>query len=121
MIHAHHPIAAFFEIYWPWEGKTEEKVAAGVQQILRALHADSRFYDNQWDGAPYHAWRAGEESMEPDLRIGSVFANLISGFAAVDAAARAAGAHVSVRVHESFSADGNEFAFLRPSQPTLKT
>jgi len=58
--------------------------------------------------------------MEPNLRIGAVFANLITGFAAVDEAARAAGAYVNVRVHESFSASGDEFPFLRPSNPPLE-
>jgi hypothetical protein len=90
--HAHHPMAAYFEIYWPHEGKTNETVAAGVQNILQALHEDARFLDNQWEGAPYHAWRAGIDWMEPNLRIGAVFANLITGFTAVDEAARAAGA-----------------------------
>jgi hypothetical protein len=117
--HAHHPMAALFEIYWPWEGKTKEKVAEGVEKILRALHEDPRFYENQSEGAPYHAWRAGTEWMEPDLRIGAAFANLITGFAAVDAAAQAAGAHVNVRVHESFSPSGDDFPFLRPSEPAL--
>jgi hypothetical protein len=56
---------------------------------------------------------------EPDLRIGAVFNDLISGFAAVDEAVRRAGAQVNVRLFESFSEEGNEFAFLRPSEPTL--
>jgi hypothetical protein len=119
--HAHHPMAALFEIYWPWKGKTKEKVTAGVQQILRTLHDDSRFFENQRDGAPSHAWRAGTERMEPDLRIGTLFANLITGFIAVDVAARDAGASVNVRVLESFSETGDPFAFLRPSQPEIET
>jgi len=117
--HAHHPMAAFFEIYWPWKGKTKEIVAAGVDGILRALHADPRFHENQHERAPAHAWRIGGEWMVPDLRIGAVFADLVSGFAAVDAAVRAAGAHVTVRVHESFSPNGDDFPFLRPSDPAI--
>jgi len=117
--HAHHPMAAFFEIYWPWQGKTKEKVAAGVETILLALHEDTRFFENQREGAPYHVWRAGTEWMEPDLRIGAIFADLIKGFVAVDTAARAAGAHVNVRVHESFSSRGDDFSFLRPSEPAI--
>jgi hypothetical protein len=116
--HAHHAMAAFFEIYWPWQGKTPEKVAAGVDRVLRALHDDARFFDNQSEGAPYHAWRAGTQWGEPDLRIGAVFANLVSGFAAVDAAVRAAGAQLNVRLYESLAED-DPFPFLRPSQPEL--
>jgi hypothetical protein len=37
--HAHHPMAALFKIYWPWQGKTKEKVDQGVDQILQTLHA----------------------------------------------------------------------------------
>jgi hypothetical protein len=117
--HAHHPMAALFEIYWPWEGKTQEKIAEGVQQILQILHDDTRFFDNQRDGAPYHAWRVGGQFIEPDLRIGAIFSDLITGFAAVDEAAITAGAHVNVRLFESFVENGNEFSFLRPSEPAF--
>lgn len=117
--HAHHPMAALFEIYWPWKGKTKEKVDDGARQVLKTLHDDTRFYDNQREGAPYHVWRVGTNWHEPDLRIGTVFHDLISGFAAVDEAVRNAGAQVSVRLFESFSEEGNEFPFLRPSEPTL--
>jgi hypothetical protein len=119
--HAHHPMAALFEISWPWGGKTTETVAEGVEKILRALHEDPRFYENQQNGSPYHAWRIGESlGMEPDLRLGAVFADLITGFAAVDAAAQTAGAHINVRLHESFSPSGDDFPFLRPSKPPLE-
>jgi len=117
--HAHHPMAALFEIYWPWQGKTKEAVMAGVEKILKALHDDPRFFENQRDGALYHAWRASTEWMVPDLRIGALFANLVSGFGAVDAAVRDAGAHLNVRVFETLTNDGDPFPFLRPSQPEL--
>jgi hypothetical protein len=117
--HAHHPMAALFEIYWPWKGRTEEKVAAGVQQILRALNDDLRFSDNQAEDALFHAWRASTDWMMPNLRIGAVFANIVDGFAAVDAAVRAAGASMNVRLHEAFNAGGDEFPILRPSEPAL--
>jgi hypothetical protein len=117
--HAHHPMAALFEISWPWQGKTEEKVADGVGQILRALHADARFYENQWEGSPYHTWRGGMKWMEPDLRMGCIFDDLITGFMAVDEAARGAGADVNVRVFEKLAEADDPFAFLRPSQPPL--
>ena len=100
--HAHHPMAALFEIYWPWEGKTKETIAVGARRILQTLHDDTRFFDNQWDGAPYHAWRVGTQSLDPDLRIGAVFNELISGFVAVDEAAKSVGAYVNVRLFESF-------------------
>jgi hypothetical protein len=118
--HAHHPMATLFEIYWPWEGKTKEKVDDSVGQVLRALHEDVRFYENQSDGAAYHAWRGGTESMEADLRIGCVFRDLVSGFMAVDTAARGAGASLNARVFEKLGATDDPFAFLRPSQPQLR-
>jgi hypothetical protein len=117
--HAHHPMAALFEIYWPWKGKTKEKIDEGARQVLTTLHDNASFYDNQREGAPYHAWRVATNWHEPDLRIGAVFHDLISGFAAVDEAVRSVGAQVNVRLFESFSEEGNEFPFLRPSEPTL--
>jgi len=117
--HAHHPMAALFEIYWPWKGRTDEKVAAGVQQVLRTLRDDPRFFENQAEDALDHAWRASTDWMVPNLRIGAVFANLVDGFAAIDAAVRAAGASMHVRMHEAFNARGDEFPFLRPSEPAL--
>ncbi len=117
--HAHHPMAALFEIYWPWQGKTKEKVDQGVHQILQTLHADARFFENQWEGVQYHAWRMGTDWHEPDLRIGAVFNELITGFAAVDAAVKSASAHLNVRLFESFSDKGDPFPFLRPSEPAL--
>jgi hypothetical protein len=116
--HAHHPMAALFEIYWPWQGKTEEAVTAGVRRILVALHEDASFFDNQAEGAPSHAWQGGV-TWGPDLRLGCVFKDLISGFMAVDAAARAAGASVNVRVFEKLAETDDPFAFLRPSQPPV--
>ena len=118
--HAHHPIATLFEIYWPWEGKTKEKIEQGAKEILRTLHADARFYDNQREGVPYHAWRVGTDWHTPDLRIGAMFTELVTGFAAVDEAVKNAGAHLNVRLFESFSEAADTFPFLRPSEPTIE-
>lgn len=119
--HAHHPMAALFEIYWPWQGKTKETVAQGANQILQKLHADARFFDNQREGALFHAWRVGADWHTPDLRIGAAFHDLISGFAAIDDAVKSAGAQVNVRLFESLSDSVDDFPFLRPSEPTLST
>jgi hypothetical protein len=118
--HAHCPMAALFEIYWP-PNKTDREKAESVLRLIRKLQGDPRFYRNQGDSAPYHAWLTGEKFPDPDLRIGCVFENLVTGFAAVDEAVKSEGAYVNVRLFESFSENGNEFSFLRPSQPPIET
>ena len=122
--HAHHPIVAVFEVYFPWRDRSTIDVPARVQDIVDALCAD--------DGAlttlrvPGHApaWRGAVPGKpagfgDGDLTIGAVFGDLCAGFTAVAAVVQAAGASLRVRVSEAY-AEGDSLAFLRPCVPPTK-
>ena len=121
--HAHHPIVATFEIYFPWQTRKIEAVPGDVQRIVDALCAD--------DGAlvlhrvPCQApgWRGATAETaavfgEGDLVVAAVFEDLAAGFAGVQAAAAAVGALVRVRVAEAHGERGADaLAHLRPCVP----
>ena len=121
--HAHHPIVASFEIYFPWSTRKIENVPADVQRIVDALCADEGalvVHRVKWQ-AP--AWR-GTTAAHPagfgdcDLVVGAVFEDLAAGFAGVAAAAAAVGAVVRVRVAEGAGERaGDALAHLRPCAP----
>jgi hypothetical protein len=119
--HAHHAIAALFEIYFPWTVRKTIDIPARVQDIVDALCAE---------GGPLHSlemtehapgWRgavpgAPEAFGEPDIVIGAAFDDLCAGFTAIASACAAVGAVVRVVISES-PAHADPFAFLRPSVP----
>jgi hypothetical protein len=121
--HAHHPIVATFEVYFPWQTRDRTDVPARVQELVDALCAD--------DGAlvahrvPYQApaWQGttaerGPGFGEPDLIIGAVFDQLAAGFTAVAAAVASVGAKLRVRVTEALhDRSVDALAPLRPCIP----
>jgi len=113
--HAHHAIAATFEIWFPWQKRDEMDVPARVQDIVDALCAEGGAFALEMKGAP--AWRSGTDKFgEPALTIGATFDDLQAGFSRVAAACASVGADVNVRVSESPS-EGDPFAHLRPTRP----
>jgi ribosomal protein L7/L12 len=122
--HAHHPLVAVFEIYFPWRDRSQIDIPARVQDIVDALCAEDGALTTLREPGTAPAWR-GAVSGKPagfgdgDLVIGAVFDDLCAGFTAVAAAARAVGASVRVRVSEAYS-EGDPLAFLRPCVPPTK-
>jgi len=122
--HAHHPLVAVFEIYFPWRDRSQIDIPARVQDIVDTLcAADGALTTLRVDGhAP--AWR-GVVPDKPagfgdgELVIGAVFDDLCAGFTAVAAAVHAAGASLRVRVSEAY-AEGDPLAFLRPCVPPTR-
>ena len=63
------------------------------------------------------AWRAGESFGEGPLTVGAVFADLLEGVSALQAAADQHGARMYVRLHEAPDDEHDPLAYLRPSTP----
>lgn len=120
--HAHHAIAALFEIYFPWNMRKSIDVPARVQDIVDALWAEGGALRSHAMKGHAPAWRgvrpdAPEQLGEADLLIGATFEDLCAGFTEIARACAAAGAVVHVRVSEA-PPHGDPFAFLRPPTPT---
>jgi hypothetical protein len=121
--HAHHPIVAMFEVYFPWQTRDQMDVPARVQELVDALCADDGVLVSH--GVPYQApaWQGTTAECargfgEPDLIIGAVFDQLAAGFTAVATAVDSVGAKLRVRVMEALhDGDTDALATLRPCTP----
>jgi hypothetical protein len=121
--HAHHPIVAIFEIYFPWKTRDQIDVPARVQELVDALCADDGVLGSH--GVPYQApaWQGTTSQRapgfgEPDLIVGAVFDELATGFTAVAEAVAFVGAKLRVRVMEALRDRGTDaLAMLRPCSP----
>jgi ribosomal protein L7/L12 len=122
--HAHHPIVAVFEIYWPWQSRSEIDVPARVQELVDLLNAETGALTTLRVNHIAPAWR-GVVPDKPagfgdgDLVIGAVFDDLAAGFAAVAAACASVGAMPRIRISEAH-AGGDPLAYLRPNIPPTK-
>lgn len=122
--HAHHPFVAVFEIYFPWQDRSQIDVPARVQDIVDALCAEDGALTTLRVAGHAPAWR-GVTANKPagfgdgDLVIGAVFDDLCAGFTAVATAAQAAGASLRVRVSEAYG-EADPLAFLRPCVPPTR-
>jgi ribosomal protein L7/L12 len=119
--HAHHPLVAVFDIYFPWEDRSEIDVPARVQDIVDTLCADDGALTTQRVIGYPPAWRGAVADQpagfgEGDLVVGAVFDDLCAGFTGVAAAVAAVGASLRVRVSEAHG-EGDPLAFLRPCVP----
>jgi hypothetical protein len=123
--HAHHPIVAMFEVYFPWQTRDHTDVPARVQELVDALCADdgalvphrAAYQQLAWQGST--AQRLAEFG-EPDLIIGAVFDDLAAGFKTVAAAVAPVGAKLRVRVMEALhDRDTDALAMLRPCVPPV--
>jgi len=117
--HTHHPLAAVFNFWFPYEGRAGRDVPMLARQLLDALYAEDGPLVRWVAAEPLPAWRVGEDSIEGDLRVGVVFDKLPEGFAAM---ARIAGEHgfrTGVKLFESWTEKGDPLAFLRPCHPPL--
>ncbi len=119
--HAHHPIVATFEIYFPWKIRDEVDMPASVQVIVDELHetlAGLCVQPPAWQAAtPEHA----SKSLDADLLFGAVFDDLVQGFAAVNAAVTRVSAVLRVRLAEALhDRDVDALAMLRPCRPAVR-
>ena len=119
--HAHHPIVATFEIYFPWKTRDQVDIPASVQLIVDELHetlAGLCVQPPAWQGAtPERA----SKFMDVDLLFGAVFEDLVQGFAAVNAAVSRVNAALRVRVAEALHDGGADaLAMLRPCRPEVR-
>ena len=122
--HAHHPLVAVFEIYFPWRDRSTIDVPARVQDLVDALCAEGGALTALRVAGHAPGWRGAVADQpagfgEGDLVVGAVFDDLCAGFTAVAAAATAAGAGLRVRVSEA-QGDGDPLAFLRPCVPPTR-
>ncbi len=121
--HAHHPIVATFEIYFPWPTPEVEAIPGDVQRIVDALCADDGAlvaHRVPWQAPVWRGTTADKPAAfgEGDLLVAAVFDDLAAGFAGVQAAAAAVGALVRVRVAEAHGEHGADaLAHLRPCVP----
>jgi hypothetical protein len=109
--HAHHPIVAMFEVYFPWQAPDRP---TRVQALVDALCAEDGPLVAHAEQAP--AWQAREAFGEPDLVIGTVFEDLATGFAVIAGAVASAGATLHVRLTEAMN-ERDALAMLRPCTP----
>jgi len=122
--HAHHPLVAVFEVYFPWRDRSTIDIPARVQDIIDALCADDGALTRLRVTGHAPAWRgvvAGKPAGfgDGDLTIGAVFDDLCAGFMGVATAVQAAGASLRVRVSEAYG-EGDPLAFLRPCVPPTR-
>ncbi|HEY0253273.1 MAG TPA: hypothetical protein VGC41_17185 [Kofleriaceae bacterium] len=116
--HAHHPIVATFEIYFPWRTRETLDIPAKVRTIVDELAvtlAGLCIQPPAWQGAI-----AGNPTkfLDADLVFGAVFDDLVMGFAAVNTAVVRAGASMRIRIGEALrDRDVDAFAMLRPCRP----
>lgn len=119
--HAHHPIVATFEIYFPWKTRDKVDIPASVQRVIDELHgtlAGLCIQPPAWQGAtPDQA----SKFMDADLLFGAVFTDLVKGFAAVNTAVTRVGAVLRVRISEALhDRDVDALAMLRPCRPAAR-
>lgn len=124
--HAHHPLLATLEVWFPWKVRDRSDVPPLVQNLVDELCGDGGTLaalsaDHQpvaWQG------RTAGRPLDfgaPDLLIGAVFKDLAAGFKAVSVAAASAGASVRVRVAEALHDRGTDaLAMLRPCIPQAR-
>jgi hypothetical protein len=121
--HAHRPIVATFEVYFPWRTRDQTDVPARVQELVDVLCADdgalaacrSPHQAPAWQGTTV---RHSPGFGEPDLIVGAVFDDLVAGFTAVAATVASVGATLRVRVAEALHDQGTDaLAMLRPCNP----
>ncbi len=126
--HAHHPIVAMFEVYFPWQTRDRTDVPARVQELVDALCADNGALVAH--GVPYQApaWQGATAERtpgfgEPDLVIGAVFDQLAAGFSAVASSRCLRRSEVACRGHRrrcTIRGTWSALAMLRPCTPTCR-
>ena len=112
--HAHHPIAATFTVWFPWQTKKTLDVPALLQRFVDDICREDGALSLPQAASIPPAWRTTSEFGEGDLHLGAAFTDLAPAYAAVQAAATAIGAQVGVAIRE---AHGDPFAHLRPCDP----
>lgn len=110
--HAHHPIAARFTVYFPYQLKPQLDVPALLQRFVDDVCANALALPQSPTIAP--AWQAQTGFGEGDLQLGAAFEDLAPAYKAVVAAAASVGASVGIEITE---AHGDPFADLRPCAP----
>ncbi len=117
--HAHHPLVAVFEFWFPWQKRVEANAPARVTAVLRDLHADDGPLVKDVPFWHLPAWQAKDSFGDPTLTVGAIFDDLLPGFTAVARIAAVHGFRLGMKVFETF--DGADFlAFMRPSAPRLE-
>ncbi|RKH39808.1 hypothetical protein [Corallococcus sicarius] len=120
--HAHHPLVSVFELWIPYTAREGLDIRTRTVELLEALHADDGPLVQRVPSEPHVAWRMrrSKEHLGVDLTVGVIFTDLMEGFTAVSALARAHGFQVRVKLFESWRTDTDPLAFLRPCSPPLK-
>jgi hypothetical protein len=117
--HAHHPLVVIGSFYWGWTPEARARQAEERSRLLAALLAPEGALSRVSRASFSPAWRAADEFLEAPLTVGAIFADLIDGVAAMQAAAERHHATLVVRVHESPSDRADPLAHLRPSTPPV--
>ncbi|RKG95299.1 hypothetical protein D7V97_37430 [Corallococcus sp. CA053C] len=120
--HAHHPLVNVFELSIPYKVREGLDIRTRTVELLEALHADDGPLVQCVPAEPHVAWRmrGAKEHLGADLTVGVIFRDLVEGFTAVEALARAHSFQVHVKLFESWRTDTDPLAFLRPCSPPLK-
>lgn len=116
--HAHNPIVAMCEVWMLWSDREGKDMPEKIQSVVEELcEADGEFLKALGQRCRFFpAWRSGDGLNDADLLVGAVFEDLVSGFAAVNRAARKQGFRTFAKVFEAFD-DSDPLAFLRPCSP----
>lgn len=106
--HAHHPIVGIFELSVPWQEKEKDEKVAAVIKDLTALDGPLAKADKNYPPA----WQTMDKFGNPDLTVGAIFEDLVTGFTAIDRVAASHGMHTVVKIFESYG-DIDPLSFLR--------
>ena len=110
--HTHHPLAVFFEVWWPQDSGgpgTRDEKAAMLFSLLTGPGGALQQHSKQGI-AP--ALKVSGHWVEPAV-IGACFEDLVAGVAGVRRAIEHMGAHCHVKIDESWSEEGDPLTALR--------
>src|SRR5262249_19206095 len=113
--HAHHPIVTTATFWWGWSKEERARRTLEEPRLVATLTGPDGALATTTAGAWPPAWRAAGEGFEAPLTVGIVFADLIGGVSALQAAADAHGARMQIRLSEAADEAHDPFAHLRPS------
>ncbi len=106
--HAHKPVVAVFEIYWPWDDATRAK----LPQLGPALQKDLLSLGDSLRKEILPICHARQEHGSQGLVFAAVFDDLVRGFSETARRIGAHGATYTLKLVEAFS-DSDPLGFLR--------
>ncbi|MGA9520123.1 MAG: hypothetical protein WBV82_01585 [Myxococcaceae bacterium] len=111
--HTHHRLAVVFDVRWPHgsnePGTVEERARIVVDRLTEPGGPLERFA--RPEVAP--AWTSSSDWMEPALRLGACFDDLVEGVAAVQKVLQRFGAEAHIQIFEAWSDKEDPLGFLR--------